>query len=120
MLVKSVLGGLGFGLLLVWPAAWAQTPDLPPLPPSATPTPAVPSRSPQLPVSAGPDNHTVASLDLGRAVGAPGAAAGCRTFGLNVFLPRLLRQRPPCRQRPCLSLTPPESCFHPRWRAVPP
>ncbi len=38
MLVKSVLGGLGLGLLLAWAPAWGQIQDLPPLPPPPGPS----------------------------------------------------------------------------------
>jgi hypothetical protein len=49
MLVKSVLGGLGLGLLLAWAPAWGQIPDLPPSPPPLGPASAVPGRAPQPP-----------------------------------------------------------------------
>ncbi len=49
MLVKSVLGGLGLGLLLAGVPAWGQIQDLPPLPPPPGPAPAVPGRTPPPP-----------------------------------------------------------------------
>ncbi len=47
MMVKSVLSGLVLGLLLTWPSAWGQIPDLPPLPPALAPAPAPAGRVPQ-------------------------------------------------------------------------
>ncbi len=93
MLVKSVLGGLGLGLLLAAVPAWGQIQDLPPLPPP--PGPSSGSARQDAAASCSAARFHNASQKFACADRRGTAAAGCKLAGDDNSSPaRPSRDRP--------------------------